>query len=312
MYELLHGYVPPSYDDPVTLHYRSKLSSDAVNLLTSLLQHDPGKRIGCDINRHDRWSEVKNHSWFKEIDWEKAAARALHPPFKPTPNIANCDPFYELEEQLTESHLSPPPSLTAQEQAIFQGWDWHTEPEYHTQFTRLDDESSPSASSSSLGGPLRESIELIPTQHTTPSTLHTSTSSPLYPHDPTRLQRMVVSSMVADGDSPNLNSTRLNPLTQSTNSNRASDSESESEAESGPATPSIQSTTVTSPVNMSPINIETSRPIHIQTTKETMRPPNRLTVIHPTIADRESHDAPHAIEVDELDTNEVDVEILPD
>lgn len=158
MYELLHGYVPPPYEDPALLRYRSNLSSDVIVLMTSLLQHDPSHRLGCDPRREDRWTEVKDHSWFDGIDWSLAAQKGLTPPFKPMPDVANCDPMYELEEQLTDTHTqSVAHTLTEEEQAIFKGWDWHTDPQYHTRDSHL----TPSSFSSISSSHPREHVELM-------------------------------------------------------------------------------------------------------------------------------------------------------
>jgi len=50
-------------------------SDELKDLLTQLLCRDPQKRIGVlDKN------ELKNHEWFKDIDWDKLAKKQIEPP----------------------------------------------------------------------------------------------------------------------------------------------------------------------------------------------------------------------------------------
>lgn len=55
----------------------SYLSADGKNLIISLLNRNPAKRLGSgkgDAN------EIKKHPWFNKIDWNDANNRKLKPP----------------------------------------------------------------------------------------------------------------------------------------------------------------------------------------------------------------------------------------
>ena len=181
MYEMLHAAIPNQVDDVSRLSFGPKLSVAAVDLMRRLLHPDPAQRIGCDRNRSlgGRWEEVKSHAFFKPVNWEAAARRELKPPFVPAADTANCDPLYELEEQLTEA--TPHTHISDLEEAVFKGWDWHTDPAFHTKTSHLMTESSPPSSNSSE--PVRlEGVELIPPPKAAAAGAGGSSSSTASPH----------------------------------------------------------------------------------------------------------------------------------
>jgi len=89
LYEMLTG-LPPFYNQNLHVMYekiiRAKLtfpeylSPEAKSLLTGLLDRDPKTRLGSGPTDAE---EIKNHPFFKEIDWKKLYNRELSPPFKP-------------------------------------------------------------------------------------------------------------------------------------------------------------------------------------------------------------------------------------
>jgi len=61
-----------------------------VDLLKKLLAKDPAKRFKSV-------PEIKNHSWFKHVNWEKIHNKEVPPPFVPSKRETNFDPeFNEL------------------------------------------------------------------------------------------------------------------------------------------------------------------------------------------------------------------------
>ncbi|KAG7021487.1 Serine/threonine-protein kinase AtPK2/AtPK19, partial [Cucurbita argyrosperma subsp. argyrosperma] len=103
LYEMLSGKPPFTHANRKKLQERiikekvklpSYLSTEAHSLLRGLLQKDPSKRLGSGPNRG---ADIKNHKWFRPVNWKKLECRELQPKFKPdvkgndcTANFDNC------------------------------------------------------------------------------------------------------------------------------------------------------------------------------------------------------------------------------
>jgi len=83
------------------IQYPVDLDSSAKNLISSLLQKDPKKRLGVeDIN------QIKQHDFFGTLNWDTVFERKLKPPFSenqdlmdfPRRNFHHDDHDYETEE----------------------------------------------------------------------------------------------------------------------------------------------------------------------------------------------------------------------
>ena len=84
LYEMICG-TPPFFSNNIKILYKnisqSKLmlhdyfSDELKDLLSQLLCRDPNKRIGVSNK-----NELKNHEWFKDIDWDKLAKKQIEPP----------------------------------------------------------------------------------------------------------------------------------------------------------------------------------------------------------------------------------------
>lgn len=129
LYEMLTG-LPPFYDDDVPTMYRKILQNplkfpsfldmtDAQDLLVKLLQKDPALRLSDA-------SEIKNHSFFKDIDWSKLLNKSYLPPFNP--NVENLMDTSNFDQDFTNE--KPQDSvvddfLTESVQKQFGGWTYN-------------------------------------------------------------------------------------------------------------------------------------------------------------------------------------------
>ncbi|KAI1259819.1 serine/threonine-protein kinase psk1 [Xylariaceae sp. FL1019] len=79
------------------------LSLDAKDLLAKLLRKDPAKRIGSNMPKD--LQSMKNHRFFRKIDWKKLAAREMEPPIQPL--ITDPELAENFAPEFTELSLSP-------------------------------------------------------------------------------------------------------------------------------------------------------------------------------------------------------------
>lgn len=88
-YEMLAGIDPFNDDDPMAIYQKilkgkikfpKDFEKDAKSLVKHLLVADVTKRYGCLKNGAN---DVKNHRWFKAIDWYKISQRKVPAPFLP-------------------------------------------------------------------------------------------------------------------------------------------------------------------------------------------------------------------------------------
>ncbi|TYG66035.1 hypothetical protein ES288_D06G235400v1 [Gossypium darwinii] len=88
------------------------LSSEAHSILKGLLQKDASKRLGSGQGGSE---EIKQHKWFKSINWKKLEARQIRPSF--LPEVAGNQCIANFEECWTNMpvHDSPVASPTFRE-----------------------------------------------------------------------------------------------------------------------------------------------------------------------------------------------------
>lgn len=116
LYEMLVGVPPYFTQNKDQMFYNiqkgylkipANLSNDAKSLLIGLLNRNPQKRLGA--SKYDA-EDIKKHSFFKSIDWNKALKRELSPP-SPTIKpiiITDISPaIFEDSDSQSEDHKVP-------------------------------------------------------------------------------------------------------------------------------------------------------------------------------------------------------------
>lgn len=68
------------------------MSEVCINLIQELLTTDPKQRLGCGVNGLNK---LKNHLWFKNLDFDLLERKKLKPPFIPTHSDINDNKFFD-------------------------------------------------------------------------------------------------------------------------------------------------------------------------------------------------------------------------
>jgi len=127
LFELICGY-PPFYDENPMKIYEKVIEGklvfpgcfdnpefrDVKDLIMQLLNHDRTKRLGCLKNGTD---DVKNHRFFRNIDWITALNKHMVPFYIPTVKSSDDSSLFDAYEESKETPYNR--LVTTQDQALF-------------------------------------------------------------------------------------------------------------------------------------------------------------------------------------------------
>lgn len=130
MFEMLTGSLPfqgSNRKETMTMILKAKLgmpqflSPEAQSLLRALFKRNPANRLGSGEIGVE---ELKRHSFFSNINWDKLFGRKITPPFKPAVSRVD-DAFYfdtEFTSKTPKDSPGVPPSANAHE--LFRGFSY--------------------------------------------------------------------------------------------------------------------------------------------------------------------------------------------
>eukprot|EP00250_Pteridium_aquilinum_P003859 c14133_g1_i1 orf=261-1856(-) len=128
LFEMLTGQPPFTHKNRQKLQQKivkdkiklpSYLTSEAHALLKGLLQKEASKRLGSGVRGSD---DIKEHKWFKPINWKKLEAREILPKFRPEVNGQDCIANFDEEWTKLPAQDSPASTPKSHDMGVFEGY----------------------------------------------------------------------------------------------------------------------------------------------------------------------------------------------
>lgn len=99
-----------------SVNYPKSLSKEAKDICKAFLVKEPHERLGSGIDDHVR---IKEHPFFRRLDWLKVENKEMQPPFKPVVNNPKAGENFE------SSYTNGPLTMSPSDLSVINNLDGH-------------------------------------------------------------------------------------------------------------------------------------------------------------------------------------------
>uniref|UniRef100_A0A915IYR5 Protein kinase C n=1 Tax=Romanomermis culicivorax TaxID=13658 RepID=A0A915IYR5_ROMCU len=109
-----------------TIRIPRSLSVKAAAVLKMFLNKNPQERLGCKTDLQEGFNDIKNHTFFKPVEWDLLESKQVVPPYKPP--VKDARDLEHFDKQFTDEPVQFTPEeegvIKAIDQSEFEGFEY--------------------------------------------------------------------------------------------------------------------------------------------------------------------------------------------